>query len=111
MAQTEKLNAALSVEELKEKYGKIYELEIPLEDDNDNVENEYLYLRKLDRKTYSAVSKIMEKDELQAVELALRSLTVKGDAEKIIKDFDGLRIASALIVEIIGVRSGNIRTV
>ncbi len=107
----QKINEAMTTEELKAKYGKIYELEIPLEDDNGAVESEFLYLRKLDRKTYSIVSKMMEKDELTGTETALRTLTVRGDVDRVVNDFDALRIAGTLLVEVIGVRSGNVRTI
>ena len=107
MAQKEEL----TIEELKEKYGRIYELEIPFEDDAGEVTTEFLYLRKLDRKTYSAGAKIMQKNEMQGVEMFLRSLTVQGDVEKVISDFDALRTAAELIVEVIGVRPGNVRKV
>jgi hypothetical protein len=98
------MSKEVNLEELKAKYTTIYKLDIPT-DEGEKV----LYLRKLDRVTYSAGAKLMEKDELQAAEMFLRSLTVGGDdVEEIIKDFDSLRVASALLVEVIGTRTGNV---
>jgi hypothetical protein len=91
------------LQELKAKYKTLFKLNIP----TDNGEKT-LYLRKLDRVTYSAGAKLMEKDELQAAEMFLRSLTVGGDVEEIIADFDSLRVASSLLVEVIGTKTGNV---
>ena len=97
-------NLEVQIAELKKKYSQLYKLDIPTEG-GDKV----LILRKLDRVTYSAGMKIMEKDELQAAEVFLRSLTVGGDnVEEIIKDFDALRTASQLLVDVIGVKKGNV---
>jgi hypothetical protein len=93
------------IKELKKDYPTLFKLEIPM-DEGDKV----LLLRKLDRVTYSAGLKLMEKDELQAAEFFLRSLTVGGDsAEDVIKDFEALRIASGLLVNVIGTKSGNVQ--
>jgi hypothetical protein len=92
------------IDEVKAKYGGIYKLEVPT-DDGDKV----IYLRKLDRVTYRAGAKLMEKDELLAAETFLRSLYVGGDdVEEIIKDFDSLRTASALLVDVISTKTGNV---
>ncbi|BAQ92548.1 hypothetical protein [uncultured Mediterranean phage uvMED] len=89
--------------ELKREYGTIYKLDIPLGD-----EEETLILKALDRKTYSVGIKLMEKDELQAGEMFLRSLAVAGDVEAVINDFEALRIAVSLLAEVIGTRTGNV---
>lgn len=88
---------------LKSKHGKVYKLDIPTDEGEKT-----LYLRKIDRLTYKAAMKMMEKDELDASEMILRALTVEGDAEEIIKDFDALRVASSLLIEVIGTRTGNV---
>ena len=95
----------VNIEELKAKYNtkKIYVLDIPTDEGE-----ERLYLKKLDRLTYKAGIKMMEKDELLAAEMFLRSLTVEGDVEAVIADFDALRVASQLLIEVIGVRTGNV---
>ena len=105
----ENQNNAELIQELKQKHGLIYLLEIPVVDETTGEEEiECLYVRKLDRKTYSAGSKISQKNETQGVEFFLRSLTVHGDVEKVINNFDALRSATELIVEVISVKSGNV---
>jgi len=95
--------AKVNEKELKEKYGKVFKLDIP----TDNGEK-VLYLRKIDRLTYKAAMSMMEKDELEASAMILRALTVHGDAEEIINEFDDLRVAGSLLVEVIGTRTGNV---
>ena len=91
------------IESLKAKHGEIFKLTIPLQDDE-----VVLILKKLDRVTYSAGSKLLEKDELLAAEMFLRSLTVAGPVEDVIKDFEALRIAASLLGTVISTRSGNV---
>jgi len=94
--------------ELKEKHSKIYWLDIPESDENGE---KTIFLRKIDRVTYSASQKLLEKDTLQATEMILRSLFVGGDSvEGVINDFDQLRAASELLVDVITVKKGNVRT-
>lgn len=107
MADIKKADAALSVEELKEKYGVLYKMEVPMSDDSETV----LYLKKVGRVDFSAGSKIMQKDEMQGVEYFLKALTVQGNADEVIKDFDALRAAAELLLEIITVKQGNISRV
>ena len=80
------------IKQLKQEHGVIFCLEIPT-DDGDKT----LILRKMDRVTYSAGSKLLEKDELQAAEMFLRSLTVEGPVEDIVGDFDALRTAASYL--------------
>lgn len=98
------------IAELKAKHGALYRLDIPINLGKNPEGEETLILKSLDRVTYSAGAKIMEKDELQAAELFLRSLTVGGtvDVEEIIKDFNALRAAAPLLVEIIAPKVGNV---
>ena len=91
------------IEELKAKHGKLFKLDIPTDDGEKT-----LILRKIDRLTYKAAMHIMEKDEIEAAEMMLRTLTVDGDAEEIIADFDSLRSASELLVDVIGTKKGNV---
>jgi len=91
------------IQEAKAKYGEIFKLDIPIGDAEVS-----LYLKKLDRVTYSAGAKLLEKDELQAAEMFLRSLTISGPVEDVIKDFEALRIAASLLASVIGTRTGNV---
>jgi len=95
----------LTIEELKEKFGPLYKLEVPMSDDTTTE----LILKKVDRKNFDIGSKIIQKNEMQGVEFFLNSLTVKGDPEPVIKDFDALRSAAELIIEIISVKTGNVQ--
>lgn len=104
MAKDSKLDAALSVEELKDKYGTIYKLEVPMSDESEKT----LILKKVGRLDFKAGSKIMEKDTLKGMEYFLRALTVQGDAEEVIKDFDAFRAAVELLAEIITPKEGKI---
>ena len=96
----------LTIEELKEKHGKLFALTIPT--DGEPIE---LILKKVGRRDYAAGSKLSQKDEMQGVEYFLRALTVKGDVDTVIKDFELLRIAADLLIEVIGVKEGNVRAI
>ena len=53
-------NEKLSIEELKEKYGVIFKLEIPMSD----VEQMDLIVKKVGRREFDAGSKILQKNEM-----------------------------------------------
>lgn len=90
------------IEELKGKYSSLFRLDVPMEDGT-----AVLLLRPLDRVTYSASIKLMQKDELQAGEMILKSLKVGGDdIAPVIKDFESLRVATELLIEVITPRAG-----
>jgi hypothetical protein len=90
----------MTIEELKQKFGTVYTLEIPTGETGSELIT--IHLKKLDRQTYSAVSKIIQKDELQATEVLLKNLYIGGDElEKITNDFDNLRSASNAVVPIL----------
>ena len=94
----------MNIEELKQKHGVIFTLEIPT---GENGEVTTIHLRKLDRTTYSAVSKLIQKDELQAAEVLLKNLYVGGDNLDIItQDFDNLRSASNAVAEMLKAKEG-----
>ncbi len=98
----------MTIEELKQKYGTVYTLEIPTSESG----TEFLtvYLKKLDRQTYSAVSRIIQKDELQATEVLLKNLYIGGDElVKITEDFDNLRSASNAIVPILQAKEASLK--
>ena len=97
-------NEKLSIEELKEKYGAIFKLEIPMSDG----EQMDLIVKKVGRREFDAGSKILQKNEMQGLEFFLRSLTIQGDPEAIISDFDAMRSAGELMADIISVKTGNV---
>lgn len=96
------------IDELKAKHGTVYTLEIPTNENGTEILT--VYLKKLDRQTYSAVSRIIQKDELQATEVLLKNLYVGGDElSKIIDDFDNLRSASNAIVPILQAKEASLK--
>lgn len=93
------------IERLKAEHGTLFRLDLPY-----NNGEATILLKSLDRVTYAAAAKLLEKDEMLATETILRSLTVGGDitAEDVIKDFESLRAAAPLLVEIITPKTGNV---
>lgn len=93
---------------LKKTHGTVYELTVPVNDDE--TEFATIYLKKLDRPTYSAVAAIVEKDELQATEVMLKNLRVAGDpVEKITGNFDALRAAVSQCVVLLRAKTGTLK--
>src|SRR5579862_769069 len=100
------------VAELKAKYGSIYQLNIALDDEETTYAS--IFLRKMDRLTYSAVSKLVQADELQATEVLLKNLYVGGDDLSLItgKDsFEALRSASVQVANMLKVRGGELKKI
>lgn len=96
------------LKELREKHKGCYELTVPLNDDG--TETATVFLRKLDRVVYASVSKLIQKDELMAVESLLKSLHVGGDDVKLItEDFDALRSASTGILPMLTARDASLK--
>lgn len=94
--------------ELKAKYGTVYTLEIPLNDES--TEKATVFLRKLDRVTFQVISKLIDKDVLKATESLINTLRVGGDDAKLItEDFDALRSASNAIAEMLFAREGSLK--
>ena len=86
--------------ELIKKYPGLCELYIPEVD-------ETLYLRPIDRMTYTAAMKFIRGgDELSGAEVILKSCTVLGDFSKVCKDLTALRETSVPLNEFIEVKSG-----
>lgn len=94
--------------ELKAKHGTVYELKVPLNDDE--TEFATVFLRKLDRDTYKMASKLIQKDELQGVEFLIKTLRIGGDsAAKINEDFDALRSAASSILPMLIAKEGSLK--
>ena len=105
MANIKKMDESLTIEELKDKHGKLFLISVPMSDDTITE----LVVKKVNRRDFDAGSKILQKNEMQGVEYFLKALTVKGDVEAVIKDFDALRAAAELIIEVITVKVGNVK--
>jgi hypothetical protein len=96
-----------NLEALKAKHGTLYTVTVPVGDENKECT---VYLKKMDRIVYSATLKLLESDPLDATEFLLKSLWVGGENVNIIlEDFDALRSASNLMVEIIKSKEGSIK--
>ncbi len=100
----------MNLEELKKQHGTINELTVFL--DEDGKETSTIYLRKLDRKTYQAASRVIQKDELEGAEVLIKNLYVGGDDYKIIiENFDALRAASIQLVKLLTPFEGSLKKV
>lgn len=96
------------LKELREKHKGCYELTVPLNDEA--TETATVFLRKIDRIVYASVSKLIQKDEMLAVESLLKSLYVGGDELKlIVEDFDALRSASTGILPMLVARDASLK--
>ena len=94
--------------ELKVKHGVVYTLEVPLNDEL--TEYATIFMRKLDRTTFQVASKLILKDELQAVEMLIKNLRIGGDdATKITNDFEALRCASNTVLPMLQAREGTLK--
>ena len=96
------------LKELKAKYGSVYTLTVPVNDDE--TEFATIYLRKMDRACYSTVSKLVQKDALLGLENLIKTLYVGGDeVTKITENFDALRSAEAPCLEILMAKQGSLK--
>ena len=94
--------------ELKAKYGTVYTLTVPINEDE--TEFATVYLRKMDRACYSTVSKLVQKDSLLGLENLIKTLYVGGDeVTKITDNFDALRAAEAPCLEILMAKQGSLK--
>lgn len=89
----------MTIEELKAKYGRIYTIDVPL-DDEDETKIATIHLRKPDRITHSLVSKLVSNDSVKAIEAALKNLYVGGDKlDLVTSNDDALLSCESAIVE------------
>ena len=93
---------------LKTKYGTVYTLTVPTNDEE--TEQATVYLKKVDRVIYASVSKLIQKDEMLGIESLLKSLYIGGDkVEKITENFDALRSAEVSLRQILAVKEGSLK--
>ena len=96
------------LQDLKSKYGTVYTLTVPVNDDE--TEHATIYLRKMDRATFSSVQKIVQSDSIKATENLLKTLYVGGDDVKLITDnFDALHSAENACLEMIKAKQGTLK--
>jgi hypothetical protein len=89
------------IKELKKTHPKGALLRVPESEEGKFTD---LFLKEMDRITYQAASAMFEKDALEASEMMLKTLTVEGDFNKVINDFEMFRSASDGLTEFISVK-------
>lgn len=96
------------ISELKLKYGTIYTLTVPTNEDE--TKHATIYLRKMDRTCFSVVSKLIQNDSMKGLESLLKTLYVGGDNVTDITDnFDALRAAEQPCLELLMAKSGSLK--
>jgi hypothetical protein len=98
------------LEELKAKYGKVYTLEVPLDEDDVN-KKAIIYLRKPDKTTRAMVAKLASSGKYDAaVEATLKNLYVGGDKlELILQNDDAMASCDETIVELLNVQKATLK--
>lgn len=94
--------------ELKTKYGTVYTLTVPINEDE--TEFATVYLRKMDRPCFSSVQKLVQTDSLKAIENLIKTLYVGGDeVTKITDNFDALHSAEGACLDMIKAKHGSLK--
>ena len=90
--------------DLKLKYGKVYTLEVPLDDESEKKAT--IYLKKPDKSVRGMVTKLAGSGKYdQAVETALKNLYIGGDSlDLILKNDDAMASCEDAIAEILTVQ-------
>ena len=99
------------LEKLKAQYGRLYCASIIDDSTGEEIE---VYLKPFDRQTYLMVQKIMQSDQLKAVEIALDNLAVGTDKEvldEIKSDVVNLNAFSSVIVDMLGQKSSSLKKI
>ena len=95
--------------ELVAKYGKVYTVTIPV--DEDETETRTIYLKKFDRVTLAAVQKMAAgSDSLKAIEVFIKNTFVGGDDMfEVLNDFDMLRSLESVVIDLISVKKATLK--
>ena len=94
--------------ELEKTHGKVHILKVPLDDEKTKFA--ILFLKSMTRTVYSMVSKMLEKDELQATEVLINSLWIGGDDKELVtKDFEALHSASFVCGKLLKPREAELK--
>jgi hypothetical protein len=97
------------LEVLKAKYGKVFTLTVPLDED-DASKLAVIYLKKPDRTTRGIVGKLAMQDSARAVEAALKALYIGGaKLDLITSNDDALAGCEESIVEILQVQKATLK--
>lgn len=99
----------MELEELKQKYGKVLTLVVPLDQD-DLTKTATIYLKKPDRTTRSLISKVASQDGLKAIEAGLKNLYIGGDKlELVTSNDDALVACEDAIIDILSVQKAELK--
>jgi len=100
----------MNLEDLKQKYGKIITVEIPLSEDNED-EKAVFYLKKPDKVTRKMISKLAAGEVPEkAVIAGYNALRVGGDDVSILEaNYDALLSAEDALIEILKVQKAIIK--
>ena len=95
--------------QLTAQYGKVYTIEIPVDEDEDEVRT--IFLKKFDRATLSVVQKLASgTDSLKAVETFIKNTYIGGDdINEIMNNLDMIRSLESVVVDLISVKRAIIK--
>lgn len=98
------------LEVLKAKYGKVYTVEVALDED-DVLKKAVIYLKKPDKTTRSMVSKFAQSGKYDiAVEAALKQLYIGGDdLQLILTNDDAIASCDEVIAELLSVQKATLK--
>lgn len=95
--------------ELTAKYGKIFELVVPLDQD-DLSKTATLFLKKPDKATRSIVDTLARRDGLKAVEAGLKNMYVGGDTlNDVLSNDDALASCEESVVEALQLQKATLK--
>lgn len=98
------------INELKSKYGKVFTVTVPLDED-DSSKVAVIYLKKPDKSTRSMITKFATNNAFdKAVESALKNLYVGGDnLDLILKNDDAMVACEEVIAEMLTVQKATLK--
>lgn len=98
------------VNELKVKFGKVYTITVPLDED-DSSKVAVIYLKKPDKSTRSMITKFATSGNFdRAVESALKNMYIGGDnLDLIIKNDDAMVACEEVIAEMLTVQKATLK--
>jgi hypothetical protein len=97
--------------DLDSKHTKVYTIEIPLSDDDDETTFKTIFLKKFDRVTLSIVQKLAQgNDPLKAVEVFIKNTYLGGDdLNAVLADFEALRRLEGVVVQLIHTKTATLK--
>lgn len=93
---------------LKHKYGNVFKIEVPTDDENDVA---VAYLKKPTRQTLSMIISKIDSDPISALEILLNSCWIDGSDERIRTDDDLFFGAVSSLKDMISFRQGVLKKI